>query len=116
MFSTTWRQSATDAIKFWEPRRILYNLALVIVVLVCFWVEYPASKKSLQLDMGLLIFMLAVMANVVYCAAYPVDIFVQASGYQELWRKYRWMLFVLGTAFAGVITRFWAIGLFGSGG
>lgn len=114
MFNPVWRQAATDAIKYWEPRRILYNLALAIVVLVCFWAEYPGSKVALQLDLGLFIFLLAVLANVAYCAAYPVDIFAQASGYQDLWRKYRWALLVVGTLFAGVITRFVALGLFGS--
>ena len=59
--------------------------------------------------------MLAVLANVAYCAAYVVDIFAQVSGYRELWQKYRWLLFVVGLLFAGVITRFWSLAFFNPG-
>lgn len=117
MFNPAWRQAATDAVRFWEPRRFLYNLALTIVVLLCFWAEYPASKKALQIgrvDLALVVFVLAVMANVAYCAAYFVDIFAQTTSYGETWRKFRWALFVLGTLFAAVITRFIALGMFQS--
>ncbi|HKW87659.1 MAG TPA: hypothetical protein VJN21_02780 [Candidatus Acidoferrales bacterium] len=37
------------------------------------------------------------------------------SGYREEWRKIRWMLFVVGVLFAGVITRFWSLAFFQSG-
>lgn len=56
--------------------------------------------------------MLAVIANVAYCAAYVVDIFAQASGFRELWQRYRKVLFVIGTLFAAIITRFIALGMF----
>jgi hypothetical protein len=108
------RQSATDAIRYWEPLRIAYNLVLAVVVLSYFWIDYPASKLALSLNLALIIFLLAVLANVAYCAAYVVDVFAQASGYRELWRKYRWTLFAIGTLFAGVITRFVAMGMFQS--
>jgi hypothetical protein len=60
----------------------------------------------------LILFLLAVLANVAYCAAYPVDVFVQASGFRERWLKYRWVLFFIGVAFAAVVTRFWALAFF----
>jgi len=106
------RESFTDAIRFWEPRRLIYNLALGLVVIVYFVVGYPASKATLSADFALLIFLLAVIANVAYCAAYLVDIFVQASGYREIWQRSRWLLFAVGTAFAAIITRFVAMGMF----
>ena len=58
--------------------------------------------------------MLAVIANIAYCTAYVVDIFVQASGFRELWQRYRKLLFVIGTLFAAIITRFIAMGMFGT--
>ncbi|HEX3103698.1 MAG TPA: hypothetical protein VHQ22_04575 [Terriglobales bacterium] len=112
MDSVTMRESFTDAIRFWEPRRLIYNLALGLVVIVYFVVGYPASKATLSADFALLIFLLAVIANVAYCAAYLVDIFVQASGYREIWQRSRWLLFAVGTAFAAIITRFVAMGMF----
>jgi hypothetical protein len=30
------RDYATDAIQFWEPRRIIYNLALATIVIIYF--------------------------------------------------------------------------------
>lgn len=94
---------------------MVYNLVLAVVVLVCFAVRYPGSKIVLSVDFGLVLFLLVVLANVAYCAAYLVDIFAQVSGFREQWRRYRWVLFVIGLVFAGIITRFIALGVFSSG-
>jgi hypothetical protein len=64
------------------------------------------------LNLFLLLFVLAVLANVAYCAAYIVDVLAQASGFREQWLKLRWTIYLLGIAFAAVLTRFWALGLF----
>ena len=112
MDSATLREYATDAIKFWERWRVLYNLALAAVVTIHFIAGYPASSSMLSLDLALGLFLLAVVANVAYCAAYLVDIFAQASGFRELWQQYRWFLFAIGTTFAAIITHFVAMGMF----
>lgn len=106
------REYATDAIRFWEPQRLLYNLALAAIVISYFVIAYPSSKASLTIDFCLSLFLLAVVANVAYCAAYIVDIFAQASGFREIWKRYRIVLFVIGTLFAAIITRFIAMGMF----
>ena len=106
------REFATDAIKFWEPWRLFYNLTLAAVVIVYFAIGFPLSKAVLSIDFCLGLFLLAVIANIAYCAAYIVDIFVQASGFREIWRPYRRVLFVIGTLFAAIITRFVAKGMF----
>jgi hypothetical protein len=115
MNTSSLRDYLTDAIKFWEPRRVIYNLVLAAIVIIYFGVGYPASKASLSIDFLLGLFILAVIANVAYCAAYLVDIFAQASGFREIWQRYRWLLLVIGTTFAAVITRFVAMGMFHSG-
>lgn len=102
----------TDAIRYWEPRRLIYNAVLAGVVLFYFARGYPASKATLNLNLALFIFVLAVLANVAYCAAYVPDVFAQLSGFRDLWRKFRWAIFVIGLLFATAITRFWAIGFF----
>lgn len=112
MDAQTIRESTTDAIRFWEPLRLAYNLVLAVVVLAYFWIGYPASRAMLNLNVALIVFVLAVLANVAYCAAYIVDVFAQASGFRDLWQKYRWALFAIGTLFAGIITRFIAMGMF----
>jgi hypothetical protein len=106
------REWATDAIRYWEPRRILYNLVLTAIVLSCFVVELPHSRAVISVDFVLLLFLMAILANVAYCAAYAVDIFAQVSGFRELWQKYRWILLSVGLVFAGIITYVWSMALF----
>jgi hypothetical protein len=105
------RESATDAIRYWEPRRLAYNAVLTLIVLICFFMRYPASRWALSLESGFFLFILVVLANVAYCAAYVIDIFFQISGYRDQWRKYRWTVFLVGLAFAGVLTRFCTLGM-----
>jgi hypothetical protein len=111
MESVTVRDSFTDAIRFWEPRRVIYNLVLALIVVAYFVVGYPTSKTVLSIDFALGLFLLAVVANIAYCAAYLADIFVQVSGFREIWQRSRWVLFVIGTAFAAIITRFVVLGM-----
>ena len=115
MEKTELRDYLTDAIKFWEPCRLIYNLALAAIVIVYFAIAYPQSKSTVTVDFCLGLFLLAVLANVAYCAAYVVDIFAQASGFREVWQRSRKVLFVVGTLFAAIITRFIAMGMFNDG-
>jgi hypothetical protein len=112
MQATDLRAYVTDAIKFWEPWRVVYNLVLATIVIIYFALAYPLSRSVLTVDFCLDLFLLAVIANVAYCAAYIVDIFAQASGFREMWRQYRKILFLIGTLFASIITRFIAMGMF----
>lgn len=112
MDAQTFRDSVTGAIRYWEPRRLVYNLVLSAIVLTYFGMHYPATMSLLSIDSVVFLFLLVVLANVAYCAAYPVDIFVSASSYREQWQKRRWMLFSIGLLFAAVITRFFALGMF----
>ena len=102
----------TNALRYWEPRRIVYNAVLAVVVLAYFVAAWPTSKSSVTINGLLVLFVLAVLANVAYCAAYLGDVFVQFSGFQQVWYRWRWLLFAVGTAFAAAITRFFAMGFF----
>jgi hypothetical protein len=115
MDSSSLREYFTDAIRFWEPRRVIYNLVLAAIVITYFGLGYPGSKSVISIDFALALFILAVVANVAYCAAYLADVFVQASGFRQVWQRSRWILFALGTTFAAVITRFVAMGMFNPG-
>jgi hypothetical protein len=115
MNSSDIREYFTDAIRFWEPRRVLYNATLAVIVVAYFVAGYPKSKLVLSIDFALSLFLLAVAANVAYCAAYLPDVFVQASGFRDTWKRARWVLFAIGTLFAAIITRFIAMGMFQPG-
>src|SRR5690348_11022321 len=72
MSTTTFREAASNAIRFWEKARIGYNLVLAIVVAAYFIAALPASRSMLTVDLALGLFLLAVLANVAFCAAYPI--------------------------------------------
>ena len=116
MDGTSLRDYATQAIRYWEPRRLFYNIFLVMVVVATFWLNLPSSKSAVTLDSMLWFFLLAVLANVAYCAAYIVDIFVQTSAFRDQWQQFRWLLFTLGVAFAAVLARYFSMGLFAAVG
>ena len=108
--------AVTDALRYWEPRRILYNGALAAIVAVYFFWNWPSSRSTVTFDGLLFLFILAILANIAYCVAYLGDVFIQFSAFREVWRRYRWVLFAVGTIFAAIITRFFAIGFFRSPG
>ena len=102
------------ALRFWERRRLVYNAILALVVIGNFVFAWPASRLSLSVNLFLGLFVLAVLANVAYCAAYLPDIFVQFSGLDAAVRGTRTVLFVIGTAFAAIVTHFFSHGMFES--
>ncbi|TMQ71483.1 MAG: hypothetical protein E6K81_09935 [Candidatus Eisenbacteria bacterium] len=106
---------AADALRYWEPRRLIYNAVLLAVVGAHFIAGWPASRVFLARDPLLLFFLLAVLANIAYCAAYGVDLFVQFSGLRQIWDRRRWVLLVVGTAFAAVIAHFVTLGILAGG-
>jgi hypothetical protein len=106
------REALTQAIRYWEPRRLLYNGLLLIVVATVFVLGLPISRSQLNVNLLLFLFVMAVLANVAYCACYVVDVAAQLSDFRATWLRLRWMLFVVGVAFAGVLTYFFATGIF----
>ena len=114
MSSGDFRPLLTDAIRYWEPRRLFYNVALASVVAVHFFLQLPHSQAALSLDLCLSLFILAVLANVAFSAAYVPDLAMQISGYRDTWLKNRWLLLFLGTAFACAVANFVARSMFGN--
>ena len=106
------RETITDALRYWEPRRLVFNGILACVILGYFAAGWPHSRSTFTLNGLLLLFILAVLANICYCAAYLGDLFVQFSGFKAFWQRWRWVLFTVGTVFAAAITRFFALGFF----
>ena len=104
--------AATNGIRYWEPRRLLYNAVLAVVVTLHFLSDWPASRRALSVTLGLRVFVLAVMANVFYCAAYLPDVFAQHSTLRPAWLRSRWVVFLIGTAFAATLTHFISMNLF----
>lgn len=102
----TFRQMVDSAIRFWEPCRLIYNGVLGVVAIGTFAVAWVTGAISLGHFPGLIlpVFVLAVIANALYCSAYVVDLFVQCSSYRALWLKLRWGLFIIGLLFSCALT------------
>jgi hypothetical protein len=111
---TGFGELASDALRYWEPRRLIYNAVLFAVVCIHIIAGWPASRTNLNRDVLFMLFMLAVLANIAYCAAYAVDLFVQFSGSRQTCARRRWVLLLVGTAFAAILAHFFSYGFFGS--
>jgi hypothetical protein len=102
-----------DALRYWEPRRVIYNIVLAVVVLAHVLAGWPDSRARLSMNVFLGFFFLSVLANVCYCAVYVVDLFVQFSGLRDAWAKGRVAVLTIGTTFAAVIAHFLSINILG---
>jgi hypothetical protein len=96
-----------DAFRFWELRRIFYNLALASVVLLWVTVSWPHFRPAFTLLSLLQLAVLALLANLCYCAAYLVDLPMQGSPLASVWKRRRWTLWVAGTLFAILFENYW---------
>ncbi len=96
-----------DAIRFWELRRIFYNLALASVVLLWVTVSWPHFRPAFTLISLLQLAVLALLANLCYCTAYLVDLPIQGSPLASVWKRRRWALWVVGTLFAILFENYW---------
>src|SRR5262245_15895598 len=103
---------AANGLRYWEPRRLIFNIVLALVVAAHFVARWPRSWTNLTFNTMLGFFFLAVLANVCYCAVYIVDLFVQFSGLHGAWSKGRIAILIVGTAFAAVIAHFFAVNIF----
>jgi len=107
--SSPFRAFLADAIRFWEPRRLVYNFVLAVVVVVWIVTTWPHFQPALTLHSLLLLSVLAVLANVCYCAAYFVDIPMQSLSVGSALRRQRWGLWVIGTLFAILFENYWIV-------
>jgi hypothetical protein len=99
----------TDAITYWETRRIVYNLLLTAVVIAWLVFTWPHFREDMTLHSLVLMLVLAVMANVCYCAAYLADIPMQCSSFRTGWLRWRWGLWLAGTLFAILVANYWIV-------
>ena len=58
------------AIRYWEPRRITFNLVLAAVMVAWLVLTWPHFRPAFTLQSLLAITALAAIANAFYCAAY----------------------------------------------
>lgn len=102
------RSVLRDAIRYWEPRRIFYNVALTAVVMVWVAGTWPHFRPALNLQSLLLLIVLGLLANLCYCAAYLVDIPARSWSFAGAWwQRGRLGLWSVGTLFAALLANYW---------
>lgn len=96
-----------DSLRFWELRRLIYNLVLFTVVVTWVAATWPHFRPMFDVHSLLLLAFLALAANTCYCAAYLVDIPLQCSAFGSLWRRLRWALWLAGMLLAILLANYW---------
>jgi hypothetical protein len=108
------KQPLADALRYWEVRRLLYNVVLALVALgwLAFtWPHFRPAANLMWIPPGeqhtvlVLLTVLALSANICYTAAYLVDIPLLVSF--APWRRRRWVLWLAGTIFAILLENYW---------
>jgi hypothetical protein len=109
MPSDPFKASLMDAIRYWEPRRLVYNLVLTAICTVWVIATWPHFRPALKLPTLLPLSALALFANLCYCAAYVVDIPLQGASFGESWKRRRWGLWLLGMLLATLLANYWIV-------
>jgi hypothetical protein len=95
------------AARWWEPRRILYNLVLLVVFGALAFRTWDRLAPLLSLgNMGRL-FVLAFLANLCYSTAYPADMALQTVRHPKRRTPWRWAIWIAGTLFAVLLETYW---------
>jgi hypothetical protein len=99
--------SIRNAASFWEPRRLIYNALLTTTAL--FWLikDWTHFRPALSWYFLGVITVLALLANLCYCAAYLADLVIQNVLLNSKWNRTRWAIFTLGTLFAMLFESYW---------
>jgi hypothetical protein len=104
-----WRQRFAEAARFWEPRRIVYNLLLDAVVIVWMVASWPHFRPAMTLESLGIMTVLALLANLCYCAAYIAEIPLMGFPLGAALNRGRWGVWVLGTLLAILFENYWIV-------
>ena len=101
------RRHLATAAGYWEPRRVGYNAVLCAVAGTWIIATWPHFRLALQLTYLAPLLVLALFANVCYCAAYLVELPMQISPFATRGQRSRWGLWLAGTLFAVFLEWYW---------
>lgn len=106
---TPFHEALKGAVRWWETRRILYNLAMTALACLVVVRTWPHFRPAIRWSSVPPLVVLALIANVLYCAAYVPELMMIDADWRERWRKWRWALFTLGTMLALFIELYWIL-------
>jgi hypothetical protein len=99
--------SLSDAAGFWERGRIWYNFVLCATVLLWVVKTWPHFRPALTLEALGKMLVLALLANLCYCAGYVAELFMQPVLPRPSWRRVRRVVWVVGMLLALVMENYW---------
>jgi hypothetical protein len=99
----------TDSLRYWELRRIAYNLILTAIFMAWIVISWPHFRGAFTWPHFVDLAILAMFANLCYCAAYLADIPMQFSSFRQPWRHRRWLLWLAGMLFATLLANYWIV-------
>lgn len=96
-----------DAARFWELQRAWYNVVLFLIVLLWVVLTWPHFRPALNwVSLGKMT-VLALLANLCYCAGYATEGFIQPLVQQAYWRRLRWIVWAGGMLLAILLENYW---------
>ena len=101
------RGALLDALRFWEPRRVIYNLAVIGLAAAVVVRTWPHFHPAFHWGVVPQLLVFGVIANVCYSAAYVPELLMLDPSVRPAWRKWRGALFVAGTLFALFLELYW---------
>lgn len=100
------KSNLLDALAYWERKRLIYNLVLAMLVVICWGADIFMGGPRDWLAAAVILLLFAGLANVLYCAAYPVDLILQVTPLKHRWLQARWLLFGGGLSLASGLAVF----------
>lgn len=101
------RAIVDDSVRYWELRRLAYNLVLTLIVLIVDFAGHGGMLMSRAIPQ---LAVLAVLANLGYSVAYLPDLLFGYSSFRSFWLAVRPLLFAFGTTLAALLA-YQALGL-----
>ena len=105
--SLTFKAIFREMVRYWEPRRIVYNVVLAAVVVAWIAFTWPHFRPAFTMGGLLVLLVLAAIANACYCAAYVADAAMQRTPFRSTWLHARWAFWLAGTLFAIALAWYW---------
>ena len=103
----TFKAIFREMVRYWEPRRIVYNVVLAAVVVAWIAFTWPHFRPAFTMGGLLVLLVLAAIANACYCAAYVADAAMQRTPFRSTWLHARWAFWLAGTLFAIALAWYW---------
>jgi hypothetical protein len=85
----------------------VYNLVLAAFVVGWIVRTWPHFRPAMTIENLGRLMILALLANVCYCAAYLAETLIQNATSSTAWNRQRWVIWVVGTLFAILFENYW---------